>query len=84
MKEAIKKWWLNIKPIKYITLKQKYNQLDTKYQALLEAVKEECFEAIYSQINIPEQIQRKDKEIKRLKNQVKTLKDTIKLLNEDK
>lgn len=37
MKEAIKKWWLNIKPIKYITLKQKYNQLDTKYQALLEA-----------------------------------------------
>lgn len=84
MKETIKKWWLSIKPIKYIALKQKYNQLDTKYQALLEAVKEECFEAIYSQINIPEQIQRKDKEIKRLKNQVKTLKETIKLFNEEK
>ena len=78
MKEIIKKWFNNLKPIKYVTLKQKYNKLDNEYNLLLEAVKEECFEAIYSQINIPEQIQKKDREIKRLKNQVKILKEVIK------
>jgi hypothetical protein len=88
MKEAIKKWWLNIKPIKYITLKQKYNQLDTKYQALLEAEKNKCFDAILeivlTQINIPEMIKKRDRRIKKLEKEKETLKETIKLLNEEK
>lgn len=74
----IKKFFINLKPIKYITLKQKYNKLETEYIALKEAVEEECFQAIYSQINIPEQIKKKDRRIKQLENQNKTLKEIIK------
>lgn len=88
MKEAIKKWWLNIKPIKYITLKQKYNQLDTKYQTLLEAEKNKCFDAILeivlTQTNIPEMIKKRDRRIKQLEKQNKLFKETIKLVNEEK
>lgn len=88
MKETIKKWWLSIKPIKYITLKQKYNQLDTKYQTLLEAEKNKCFDAILeivlTQTNIPEMIKKRDRKIKKLEKEKETLKETIKLMNEEK
>lgn len=78
MKEFFKK----LKPVKYITLLRNYNKLETEYNTLLESVKEECFKAVYSQINIPEQIQKKDRRIKQLEKQNKTLREAIKISEE--
>lgn len=75
---AFKKLIITLKPIKYVTLKMKYNQLENKYNALLEAEKNKCFETILSQINVPEQIQKKDRRVKQLEKQVKVLKEIIK------
>lgn len=78
----LKRFLKNLKPVKYITLLRNYNKLETEYDALLEAVKEDCFQAIYSQINIPEQIQKKDRRIKQLEKKVKTLTDAIRIKEE--
>lgn len=66
----IKKWFIKLKPIKYISLLRKYNQLSTRYNALLDAVKDKCFEEVYSRITIPEQLQRKDRRIRQLERKL--------------
>lgn len=74
MKEFLKK----LKPMKYITLLKNYNKLSIEYETLLNAEKNKCFESLLSQINIPEQIRKRDRRIKQLENQNKVLKEMLK------
>lgn len=78
----MKNFFKKLKPVKYITLLRNYNKLEVEYNALLESVKDECFKAIYSQINVPEQIKKKDRRIKQLEKQNKVLREAIKISEE--
>lgn len=84
MMDNIKKFLKKLKPIKYITLLNNYNKLESDYNLLRDAIKEECFQVIYAQINVPEQIQKKDRRIKQLEKQNKLLKETIKIVEDEK
>lgn len=77
------KFFKKIKIVKYITLLQKYNKLENDYNVLKEAIEEKCFDVIFAQVNIPEQVQKKDRTIKRLKKQNEALKKELKLIEEN-
>lgn len=74
----IKNFLKNLKPIKYVTLLQKYNKLLVDYDVLKNAVKNELFKEMLSKIATPETETRLRKENKKLQQKIRTLTEIIK------
>ena len=62
----------------YIKLLGKYNTLETKYNVLVEEIKNDTFKKLLDVINEPVRIERLKKENKRLREKIKTLQEIIK------
>lgn len=62
----------------YIKLRKKYNTLESKYEALVEDIKNECFDKVLQAIGHPIEIKRLRDENKRLRIKIKELKGKIK------
>lgn len=62
----------------YIKLRRKYNTLESKYESLVEDIKNECFDKVLKAIGHPVEIKRLREENKRLRIKIKELKGKIK------
>lgn len=62
----------------YIKLRRKYNTLESKYESLVEDIKNECFDKVLKAIGHPVEIKRLREENKRLRIKIKELKGQIK------
>lgn len=75
MKERIIKWIKNLKPVKYMTLLQKYNRLSNDYEVLKSSIANKCFDVIFAQVTTPDVLKEKDHKIEKLKKQLKAAKE---------
>lgn len=64
--------------------RKKYNTLLNNYETLLNDVKNNCFNAIYSKLNDDQSVLNLKKENKLLRQKIKTLKEIIKEGNNNK
>lgn len=64
--------------------RKKYNTLLNNYETLLNDVKNNCFNAIYSKLNDDQSVLKLKKENKLLRQKIKTLKEIIKERNNNK
>ena len=75
MKERIIKWIKNLKPVKYMTLLQKYNRLSNDYEVLKSSIANKCFDVIFAQLTTPDVLKEKEHKIEKLKKQLKIAKE---------
>ena len=67
------KFLKKLKPIKYMSLLIKYNNLENDYEVLKNAVEKNLFKEILSKIVIPEENEKLQRDNERLRQRIKKL-----------